>query len=151
MPALATCQTCGAELHGIAEVERHRCPGSKATRSKYNVSARAKRTDADGIVYDSALEMKRANELKAAKLAGEITEYLYHVRVRLGDIVYETDFMVIGPENYGVYPVHFEDTKGVETPSFRRVRKLWTKYMTLPLYVLKRGREGWTREIVNGK
>ena len=140
----------------MSEIHSHKCPGSKAAQSKYRVAARSKRTDDDGIVYDSALEMKRMYELEESKRLGEITEYLYHVRVRLGDIVYETDFMVIGPRSTinrecSLYPVWFEDVKGVETPSFRRVRKLWPKYMKLTLMILKRGRYGWEREMIHGK
>jgi hypothetical protein len=142
----------------LSEIHSHKCPGSKATQSKYRVSAKAKRTDADGIVYDSALEMRRAVELKCMKMTGEITDYIHHVVVRLGDIKYETDFLVFKPwlpdgaNMNNCHVVHFEDTKGAETPSFRRVRKLWPKYQKLPLVVLKRAKGGgWEREVLHGK
>ena len=149
MPAVATveCPDCG-NVFTAYEITAHMRRGCKAKQSKYRVAARAKRTDADGIVYDSALEMKRAYELRTMKLNGEITDYIHHVRVRLGDIVYETDFLVIGLRSYDRYLVHFEDVKGMETREFKRVRKLWSKYQKLTLFILKRSRDGWEMEMV---
>lgn len=155
MPGEATCPDCHATV-SATEIEWHLRNLCKAKQSKYRVAAKAKRTDADGIVYDSALEMKRAVELKGMKMTGEITDYIHHVRVRLGDLVYETDFLVIVRVEVSewdslkpVYHVWFEDTKGAETREFKRVRKLWSKYMKLPLIILKRSRGGgWERETV---
>ncbi len=115
-------------------------------RNKYGVAPKAARTY-NGVVYHSKAEAKRAQELDLLLKGGAIREWRRQVTIKLGpDIKYRADFIVV--DDAGV--IHAEDVKGYETPDFKRVRRLWQKYMDYPLVVLKRKGKGWARDVVEG-
>lgn len=123
--------------------------GSDA-RAKVGLNAskyRAQRTEYNGISYASKAEAARAMELDLLLRAGEIVEWIGQPTVRLGipENVYRPDFLVIG--KYSVHyrrQIHcaswYEDIKGMETPKFRRDKKLWKVYGRLPLHIIKGGK-----------
>ena len=45
----------------------------------------------------------------------------------------------------------FEEVKGVETPAFRIVRKLWVKYGPCAMGIFKRKGIGWSVEWLESK
>jgi len=102
---------------------------------------------ADGRTYDSRTEARRAADLKLLRDVGELVCVVPQPRVLLGDLVYVADFLVM--DNVGT--VWFEDVKGVQTPRFRQVRRLWRKYMHVPLVVLRWTRGAWSREAIEGR
>ena len=115
-------------------------------RNKYRVAApEARRWN--GRTYASKGEMECAQYLNTLQQAGEIVEIVDQPRLWLGvpENVYVPDFLVI-PATGTPYYIDF---KGIETPQFRRIRKLWAAYGRLPLHVMekKRGRIG-TRDII---
>lgn len=82
-------------------------PGEKP--SKY----RNKRTEYDGMVYDSKHEAKRAWELDQLQKAGEIAGYSKQVPFLLaGGIIYKADFVVLYRDgHYEIEDVKSEATK----------------------------------------
>lgn len=97
--------------------------GQTARRNKYN----ARRTQVDGITFDSAAEARRYGELKRCEMAGEISnlrcqvKFPIHVNSRhiadyIADFVYH--------DEQGRFVV--EDVKSVatRTPVYRLKRKL---------------------------
>lgn len=91
-------------------------------RSKYN----AKRTEVDGIRFDSLAEARRYNELKLLQRAGEISELVVHPKFRIdveGQHIcdYEADFSYQPERSYE--PV-IEDVKGMRTDVYKLKRKL---------------------------
>jgi hypothetical protein len=144
MTAVATCRGCGVDLHGISEVERHRCPGSKATRSKYRVAAKAKRTY-NGVTYHSALEMRRAKELDVERGAGYVIDWFRQPRKPIGCEEIVSDFIVIQPGGI----VEIEEVKGHVTADWARHLRWWRANGRLPLVVLTAEKGGgWNREVV---
>jgi len=106
--------------------------GKKKGRNKYNVSKPEARTYA-GKVYDSKAEMLYAQCLWERLRAADLLEVVEQPRIYLGVIenIYVPDFLVITPrESYYV------DVKGVETPQFKKVKKLWAAYGRLPLKIV---------------
>ena len=113
-------------------------------KHKYGVAPKEDRT-LDGIVYHSKAEMIRAGELKLLMKAGWFA--LRQVPLQLtDDDRYVVDFFVQEPDGCR----HFEDVKGVETPAFRRVRRLWLKYGPGRLTILKRKGDKWETEHIQG-
>ncbi len=100
-------------------------------RSKYN----AKRTEYNGVGYASKAEAARAQELDLLLKAGEIRDWIGQPTVRLGipENVYKPDFHVTPLQGYPWY----EDVKGMETPKFRRDKKLWGRYGRADLKIIK--------------
>ena len=102
-------------------------------RAKYH----NRKTEVDGIVFDSKMEARRYMQLKAMLEAGEITDlrlqpefelipaYL-HGGKRIRKTVYRADFSYYKvkpfPEEYEYI---IEDVKGVETEAFRLKKKLF--------------------------
>jgi predicted nuclease of restriction endonuclease-like RecB superfamily len=104
-------------------------------RSKYGVAPKEDRTWR-GKVYASKIEMEYAQMLAAATFVVDVVE---QPRIRLGDDhIYVPDFLVIGKCGHANYYV---DVKGVETPTFRKSKKLWAKYGRLPLHIWKKGHD----------
>ena len=87
-------------------------------RSKYN----NKKTEVDGIVFDSKAEAKRFQELKLLQEAGEIQGFgrqpSFIVRP---SIRYIPDFIVCGRDG----EIWVEDVKGVETDTFKLKQTMW--------------------------
>lgn len=106
--------------------------GKKKGRNKYNVSKPEARTFR-GKCYDSKAEMVYATYMAECLACGEVIEVIEQPRLWLGvpENVYVPDFLVIAPhESYCV------DVKGVETPQFKKVKKLWAAYGRLPLKIV---------------
>jgi len=111
----------------------------RQTRHKYGARP------VDG--YASRLERDRARELRLLELAGDIREFVEQPRVELlPGIFFKPDSAYTEGDGTRV----FEDCKGVETPRFRLIAKLWRFFGPGPLRVVKRGRGGFVvaREIV---
>jgi hypothetical protein len=96
------------------------------SRNKYNVSDKAKRTT-DGIVFDSAAEMKRYADLKIMEYAGLISDLELQPRFPLLEKtprtrrhVYTADFMY---KERGRTVV--EDVKGYRTTDYALRRDLF--------------------------
>jgi hypothetical protein len=92
----------------------------KIKRSKYG----AKKTEIDGIRFDSKLEAKRYSILKIARDAGHLTfemQVRYDLHVN-GDHIcfYKADFVVTYPAGRVVV----EDCKGVKTPVYKLKKKM---------------------------
>lgn len=106
--------------------------------SKY----KAKKTEVNGITFDSVLESKRYEQLLLLERAGEISNLTlqpeFQVWIgrkdsktgeKMRSRYYVGDFMYIDIKEHKVI---VEDTKGVETPKFRRdwdlVRSIYPEY-----------------------
>lgn len=115
----------------------------KQSGNKYQVAPRSART-ADGIVYHSKAEMHMAVRLGIEKNAGEIRNFRRQVKVQLGpDFKTIVDFMV----NEGFKDQYAVEVKGVETPTFKTVKRLWQKYAPCPMHIVKRGK---TAKVIEG-
>ena len=143
MPGVATfvCPGCRCEFPHW-ESTTHKCSGSNATRSKYRVAAKEKRTH-NGVVYASALEMKRAKELDLLRANGTIIEWFRQCRKPIGCEEIVTDFVVI--DKGGAY---VEEVKGHETADWKRHLRWWKANGRIRLVILKASRGGWEREQV---
>lgn len=99
--------------------------------SKY----RNKKTEVDGIKFDSRLEANRYCELKLLQQQGEIQGFgLQPSFVLQGGIRYRPDFIVCDTAGH----IWVEDVKGVETKDFKIKRRLWeTCYPWIPLILIK--------------
>ena len=120
---------------------------NRGKRHKYHVADPDKRKWR-GKTYASKGEMEYAQNLIEQMNAGEIVEIVEQPRIRLGpDSVYVPDFLIMPTSGFP----YFADFKGVETPAFRRAKKLWAKYGRLDLVVVKKsGKKFKTVETVNG-
>lgn len=92
--------------------------------NRYYSKYRNRKTEVDGITFDSKREAARYSELKLCERAGLISELKTQVRYRLevnGHKIcdYLSDFQYV--EN-GALVV--EDTKGFATPAYKLKRKL---------------------------
>lgn len=75
--------------------------------------------------YASKLEARYADELAARKAAGEISDWLEQVPIKLpGDIKYVCDFMVIAKDG----SVSFIEIKGFSTPTWKLKLKLLREF-----------------------
>ena len=100
--------------------------------NKYGVSTPDRRTF-NGRVYASRAEMLYAVELSLMAEVGTIVGFAEQPRVQLGpDTVYKPDFVVVGLD-----ATFFVDIKGAEPPTFTKVKKLWAKYMRVPLHIVR--------------
>lgn len=107
-------------------------------RHKYN----AKPTVYNGVRYDSKAEAQRAEALDLLIRAGHVDFWIGQPTFRLGvpENVYRPDFLVIhGVQSDWPGVCHVEDVKGVETPAFKRNKRLWDAYGPCPLHVIRRG------------
>lgn len=115
-------------------------PHPFGNRNKYRVSPAEERRW-NGRTYDSKAEMHYAQSLDLLIRAGEISAVVEQPRVTLGvpENEYRPDFLVI-PRDERPY---FVDVKGMETPAFKKNKRLWSAYGRLPLVVVKRKGKGW--------
>lgn len=104
-------------------------------RGKYNVAPKEQRTFM-GRVYASKAEAQYAHVLHLTLLAGEIRDVEEQPRTELGvpENVYIPDFLVTNMDG----SKHYVDVKGMETPIFRRNKKLWASYGPGKLLIVKR-------------
>lgn len=118
-------------------------------RHKYKVATPDRRTW-DGKTYASRAEMFFARHLADHKARGTILEFIEQPRTWLGvrENVYVPDFLVV-PSDV-VTPPYFVDVKGVETPAFKRNKRLWKRYAVLDLHVVTVDAAGRpaTREVI---
>lgn len=108
----SVCQRCRQEQE----------PASPKRRNKFG----AKRTEHNGVVYDSRKEARRAAELELLQGQGLIRNLRRQVTfpleingVDLGS--YRADFCYLEPQTCGTV---IEDVKGVRTPTYRLKKKL---------------------------
>ena len=101
----------------------------------------------NGVRYASRAEARRAEVLDMMVRTGEIRFWIGQPKFRLGvpENVYVADFLVVCircVENPLLDNVWVEDVKGFSTPKFRHDVKLWKRYGTCPLHILRspRGR-----------
>jgi hypothetical protein len=116
--------------------------------NKYKVSPKEDRTWR-GKVYASKAEMRyRRDVLNILEHVDDTITIIEQPRLHLGpDHVYVPDFIVL---NDGVpYAV---DVKGVETPAFKKAKKLWRKYGRIHLHIVRaKGKTKFeTTEILDG-
>lgn len=94
---------------------------TKFQQSKYS----NKKTEYNGIIFDSKKEARRAQELDVLKRVGEITSWspqpvfkIEHEGVKI--CVYKADFKVEYPDGR----IEYEDIKGFKTPVYNLKKKL---------------------------
>jgi hypothetical protein len=99
-------------------------------RSKY----RAKKAEYAGENYDSKAEAAYAAHLDSLIERGEILYYVRQPKFCLGvpENVYRPDFHVVAQRWTSA-----DDVKGAEPPAFKKNRRLWAKYGTCPLRVIR--------------
>ena len=101
-------------------------------KQKYN----AKKTQYRGWNFDSRAEAKYAEYLDGGVESGEIYCWFRQTPFDLGeDTRYRADFVVIEAD-FTIYAI---DVKGMETPGFKKIKKLWEKYGKIPLRIIKKG------------
>jgi hypothetical protein len=124
----------------MAEIERQGGLVAKPRRrNKYG----ARRTEYGGVVYASKLEARRAEELDQAYY-----EFRSQPSFDLAGVRYVADFAVL---DSATGDAHVEDIKGIITPKFRVVMKLWLRFGPCPLRVLKDSGDGrWITTIIPG-
>lgn len=82
---------------------------------------KAKRTEYNGVVYDSKKEAKYAEQLDLRKKSGEIIMVLRQVPFDLpGGVKYRVDFQEFRSDG----TVHFIDVKGVRTKTYILKKKM---------------------------
>ena len=88
-----------------------------------------------GRTYASKAERLYAEVLWNRLKAGTIQVLIEQPTLWLGvpENVYRPDFFVMVKSQ-----PQFIDVKGVETPAFRKVKKLWASYGQCPLHIIKR-------------
>lgn len=113
-------------------------------RHKYN----AVRTEYNGKSYPSKGEARFAENLDLRLKCNDIEYWTSQVRIQLGpDFSTHVDFMA-----YKGGEFRFYEYKGRETPRFRKIRKLWKKYIPFPLYIVTAaGSGGFGIEKLEGK
>jgi hypothetical protein len=103
----------------------------KGRASKYN----AKKTEVDGIVFDSVGESKRYLELKVLERIGDISDLKLQQSHKLfvGDVLictYRSDFEYLNKQG----DVVIEDFKGVRTPEYKIKRNLMLALKGVTIY-----------------
>lgn len=92
----------------------------------------ARKTEIDGIVFDSAAEARRYSELTLLERAGEITDLetqptfelqpaFKHAGRKVRPILYRADFRYV---DVSTGETVVEDVKGIETPEFKLKAKM---------------------------
>ena len=91
-----------------------------------------------GWRFDSKAEANFAQLLDTRKESGQVAYWLRQVPFDLtDDDRYKADFLVVESDG-NIYAV---DVKGMETPRFKKIRKLWEKYGIMPLQIVKANTE----------
>ena len=104
--------------------------------NKYNVAPASERVF-QGRTYASKAERLYAEILWSRLKQRTIQLLIEQPTLWLGvpENVYRPDFFVMVNGQ-----CQFIDVKGVETPAFRKVKKLWASYGQCPLHIIKRNR-----------
>lgn len=112
-------------------------------RNKYRVAPKEDRTW-NGRVYASKAEMLYARDVLDMKRRNiKSFNYWHQPSYRLGcpENKYVADFCVQEtPINSTAAVLYAVDVKGVETPVFRKNKRLWKVYGPYPLHIVKRQR-----------
>lgn len=116
-------------------------PAGPARPNKYGATP----TTYDGVRYASKSEAARAEKLDYMQRDGFIRWWIAQPKFRLGvpENVYIPDFLVIEKP----FGVRVEDVKGVSTAKFRRDARLWARYGSCPLWII---RDGKVAEVIEG-
>ncbi len=119
--------------------------------NKYRVAPKEERTF-NGVAYHSKAECLRAQEHDLVLRAGQLLCVVRQPLFVLGDITYRPDFLLVERLHGGRLAVWVEDIKGVETPRFKLVKRIWAKYQKLDLLILTRDyrKRAWNRETIRG-
>ena len=109
----------------------------------------AKRTEVDGISFPSKAEARRYSELAMLLRNKCILGFCRQVPFTLGcpENVYRVDFLVF----YVGGAVEAEDVKGMETPAFKKNKRLWSAYGPCKLILRKASGANWDSEVINPK
>ena len=100
-------------------------------RNKYN----AKPTQYRGWRFDSKAEAEYAELLDTRQQTGQVLFWLRQVPFDLtDDDRYKADFLVLESDGT-MYAV---DVKGMQTPRFKKIVKLWEKYGIMPLKIVNK-------------
>lgn len=138
------------EFITVEEWLRSQRPGSPR-RNKFGVSDPSKRR-AFGRTYGSMLEMEFAGHLRLLCVTGDVVLFIEQPRRTWndGDNIYIPDFFVLYADSRGAL---FIDTKGMQTPKFKRDKRLWSKHERLDLQLIGRhGRNGFgVLETIKGR
>lgn len=121
--------------------------GGKPKKNRYGNVARP--THYKGSRYDSKAEAEYAAWLDwRIGSTDPVAWWLRQIKVPLGpDFAMRVDFLVaIGHSWSTTVNIEAHEVKGLETPQFKKVRRLWPKYAPFPLHIIKRGNV----EIING-
>jgi hypothetical protein len=103
-------------------------------RHKYGVSPREKRT-ADGILFDSQLEMRVYKRLQLEKAAGVVLFFTRQSPFHLpGGVRYVVDFTVY----YTDGSVKFIDAKGMETAEFKTKKRMVEALYPIEITIVKK-------------
>jgi hypothetical protein len=96
----------------------------------------AKQVKHEGENFASKLEFAYKKHLDLMQKAGEVVFYLTQVPIRLpGGTKYVVDFLVFNSDN----SVHFIDTKGVETDTFKIKKREIEALYPFEIDIVKRG------------
>lgn len=114
----------------------------------------AKKTEIDGVVFDSKIEAAYYRELKIRQRLGEIIKFDRQVEYVLQDgyrlegrrkqraIKYKADFVIYYPDgNFEV--VDIKGSKRTITPSFKLKKKLFEKKYGIPLHLVSSRHGRW--------
>lgn len=104
-------------------------------RNKFNVAPKEQRTH-NGKVYASKAEAEYAAVIGLSLRAGAILCVQEQPCVTLGlpELKYIPDFLITNNDGSKFYV----DVKGMETPIFRKNKKLWAKYGPGQLHIVKK-------------
>ncbi len=104
-------------------------------KSRIGQKYKNKKTEVDGIVFDSKAEAKRYEELKLLKKHKLIQGFARQPSFLLpGNIRYRPDFIVCDLNG----EITVEDVKGFETKEFKLKKKLWEEsYPWVKLIIIK--------------
>jgi hypothetical protein len=123
---------------------------TKKPYNKYGVAAAVDRTygvDAKGkpVVYHSAAEAERAQELDLLLRGKVIASWRRQVLFRLGPVFkYVADFVVDGFDFDGTPAPWVEEVKGMKKPRDREMERFWAEYGPYPLFIYsERSGKGW--------
>ena len=115
------------------------------TRFKFKKSSKfgAKKTEVDGITFDSKWESERYGQLKAMERGGIVTDLKLQVKydIVINDIKickYIADFVYKEESPDGKIKEIVEDAKGFETPEFKLKKKLMKAVHNIDIYLSKK-------------
>jgi hypothetical protein len=105
-------------------------------RNKYG----AKKTEVNGIVFDSKMEANLYKDLLLRQSVGQckIIELQPKVYLSAAKILYKPDFLIEANNNGEKYYI---DAKGMDTPVFKLKLRLWKAYSKEKLLIVYKNEE----------